>query len=176
MNNTQNLLFNNPIIRALPTAVRETIFLRVFAFLKIPLIHWVSTRVLEMNDKKCVIKIPLNRRTKNHQNCMYFAVLATGADCAVGAMTIRQIQLTGKNVTFLFKDFKAEFLWRAEGDVIFTCEQGQEIAQLIKQAITSKERENLTVEVVAHVPAKPKDGPVAKFALTLSAKFKDRPA
>jgi acyl-coenzyme A thioesterase PaaI-like protein len=160
--------------QALPAKVRETFLLRAFGFLKIPVLFFVSPSVVEMTDERCVVKIPLNRRTKNHLNSMYFGVLAAGADCAGGLVAMRMIQEGGNRVSLIFKDFHAEFLKRAEGDVFFTCEEGLQIRDLVKKATESGERENMSVHITATVPSKLGNDPVANFTLTLSLKKKSK--
>jgi hypothetical protein len=87
---------------------------------------------------------------------------------------IQQAESEGKGrVALVFKDFHAEFLKRAEGDVHFTCTQGAEIRALVARTIASGERESLPVQVIATVPKKLGDEPVAKFVLTLSLKKKN---
>src|SRR5690349_12598186 len=88
--------------QALPEKVRETFLLRAFGFLKIPVLFFVSPSVSEMTDQRCVVKVPLNRRTKNHLNSMYFGVLAAGADCAGGLVAMRMIQEEGNRVSLIF--------------------------------------------------------------------------
>lgn len=150
--------------------LRETLSLRAFSFLKIPLIYYVKPTVLEVSNKRVEIKIPLGRRTKNHLNSMYFGTLSIGADCAGGLLAMNLIREKKAKVSLVFKDFKAEFLKRAEGDVHFICEQGEEIRKLVDQAVQSGERENMAVNMIATVPSKFGDEPVARFVLTLSLK------
>jgi acyl-coenzyme A thioesterase PaaI-like protein len=162
--------FAGPLTEALPEKVKETFLLRLFGFLKIKMLYSISPTVLEVSDTRCRVRVPLNRNTKNHLNSMYFGALAAGADCAGGLIAMRMIQSEGNQVSLVFKDFHADFLKRAEGDVIFTCEQGLEIRDLVRKTLHSGERENMPVHVVATVPAKFGDEPVAKFTLTLSLK------
>ena len=106
-----------------PKKYQNTIFVRLFGFMKVPLIFWVDPSVVKMDDHECIIKIPLNRRTKNHLNSMYFGVLCTGADIAGGLVAMNEITASKKKVALSFKDFKADFLKRAEGDVHFIVTQ-----------------------------------------------------
>ena len=69
----------------------------------------------------------------------------------------------------IFKDFHADFLKRAEGDVHFICEDGLEIRNLVELTENTEERHNLPVHITATVPLI-SDEPVAKFILTLSLK------
>jgi acyl-coenzyme A thioesterase PaaI-like protein len=160
------------LIQVVPKTMRETLVLRSFGFMKIPLLFFTSPSVVELDDSKCVVKIPLNRRTRNHLNSMYFGTLCVGADCAGGLIAMRLITAEKAKVSLIFKDFKAQFLKRPEGDVHFTSEDGEKIRALVKRAIASGERENETVRVVATVPSKLGNEPVALFELTLSLKKK----
>jgi acyl-coenzyme A thioesterase PaaI-like protein len=103
---------------------------------------------------------------------MYFGVLACGADIAGGLMAMRLIELKKEPVNLIFKDLKADFLKRAEGDVIFECKDGPKIQALVKRAIETGERQSEPVEIIATCPSKLGDEPVAKFTLTLSLKKK----
>ena len=158
--------------KILSDASRETLYLRTFGMLKIPLIFFCSPSVLELSEERCVVKIPLNRRTQNHLKCMYFGALSVGADVAGGIIAMRMIEAEKAKVSLIFKDFKAEFLKRAEGDVHFTCEEGAKIRKQVRRAIESGERENEAFEILATVPSKLGTEPVAKFTLTLSLKKK----
>lgn len=150
---------------------KDTLFVRFFGLTKVPLIFFVSPSVVRLDDEQCVIKIPLNRRTKNHLNSMYFGVLATGADLAGGLIAMKEISNSKRKVALSFKDFHAEFLKRAHGDVHFICTQIPEIKKFVADVIESGERMNFPVYIEAIVP---KEGlePVAKFTLTLSLKLK----
>ena len=50
---------------------------------------------------------------------MYFAALAAGADLVVGTKAVFKTTQSKKRVDFAFKDFKADFLKRAEGGCLF---------------------------------------------------------
>jgi acyl-coenzyme A thioesterase PaaI-like protein len=152
--------------------VLATLFVRYYGFMKIPLLYFVRPSVLELNNEKVVIKIPLRRRTRNHLKSMYFGALAIGADAAGGLIAMKLIRESGQQVSLIFKYLNADFLKRAEGDVYFTCTRGREIAGLVKSALDSEERVEMPIEVIATIPDLLGDEPVAKFTLGLSLKKK----
>lgn len=166
--------FTSKISEKMSPELKGTFYIRAFGFLKVPMLLFVSPSVVEINNERCVVKIPLNRRTKNHMNSMYFGVLAAGADCAGGLMGMTLIQEDGNRVVLSFKDFKADFLKRAEGDVHFTCSDGAVIRKVVQEAIETGERINQTIHVTATVPSKLGSEPVAEFDLTLSLKKKSK--
>ena len=161
------------VINLLPEKYRDTALLRLFGLTKIPLLWFIKPSVVKMDDEICMIKVPLNRKTKNHLNSMYFGVLSAAADCAGGLTAMKHIMNSGKKISLAFKDFHADFYKRAEGDTLFTNTQGTEIAKFVEDVISSGERMNMPVKVIATVPSKFGDEPVAEFTLTLSLKLKD---
>ncbi len=150
--------------------MNPTMKIRLFGFLKIPMLYFARPTVVDLTAERVEVKIRLGRRTRNHLRSMYFGVLAVGADCAGGLIAMECIDASGEKVSLIFKDFKADFLKRAEGDVHFTCAQGQEIAALVERTIASGEREEMPVRVTATVPSLLGEEPVAEFVLTLSLK------
>ncbi len=157
------------LTRLVPESMRNTFYLRYFGLTKIPLLYYARPSVVEKSDERVVIRIPLTRRTSNHQGSMYFAALAMGADCAVGLLAVELINQQNEKISFIFKDFNAEFYRRATADVFFTCNNGADIAQLVKQAVSNTERVEMPLHAVATVPTE-SDEPVARFRLTLSLK------
>jgi hypothetical protein len=153
--------------------LKETLALRIFGLLKVPAILFTSPTVESLTNKECEIKIPLNYRTKNHMNCMYFGVLSVGADCAGGLIAMNAIKESGQDVDILFKDFKAQFLKRAEADVHFSCSDGDKIQRQLKEVIRTGKRVNKPITVVATTPKVSGDEPVALFELTLSLKSRE---
>jgi hypothetical protein len=149
---------------------RETLWVRAWALRNVFLLWFVKPTIVELNDDRCEVVIPLNWRTRRHDiHAMYLGVLVMGADVAGGLIAFNLITRSKQRVSFLFKDVKGEFLKRAEDDVHFVCEEGAKIRDLVSRAMTTGERQETTVQVTAMVPTKLAE-PVARFALTLSVK------
>ena len=159
----------NWLSKLITEKTRESFSLRLFGLTKIPLLFYVGVSVVEISPKRMVVRIPLRRRTRNHLGSMYFGALCIGADVAPGASAMYLIRQQPTRISMVFKDFQAEFIKRAEGDVHFTCNQGKDIADLVAQAAASGERVERQVEVIASVPSLSNE-PVARFKLTLSLK------
>ena len=147
-----------------------TLKLWAFSSVRIPLIHWLRPRVIEINNERSMLLIPLKRRSKNHLGSMYFGALCVGADLAPGLIAMHLQRHFKEKFSFVFKDIQADFLKRAEGDVLFTCEEGAAIAQTIRTALQTGERQHVLVNIVATVPDQDRFAPVAKFKLSLSIK------
>jgi hypothetical protein len=135
---------------------------------------WLTRlRILELTGDRCVVRVPLNWITRRRDiHAMYLGTLCMGADVAAGLISFKLVMDRKANVSFVFKDLKAEFLKRAEDAVVFTNNDGAVIQELMGRALETGERQEATVHVVATVPTKLGDEPVARFELTLSLKKK----
>ena len=162
----------NNVLNLISPSLRATVFFRFFSFLKIPLISFLAPRILEIDQSHCVVKLRLCRRSKNHLGSMYFGALATGADCAAGFLAHHIIRARGQNISLIFKAVEAQFLKRAEGDVFFSCGDGGRLNAVLHRAVESGKRVEETAEVIARVPSKFGDEPVAIFKLLMSFKLK----
>ena len=151
----------------------ETMRLRLWTLFRIPLLFFLRPSVVEVSSERTVVRIPLTRRSRNHLGSMYFGALCAGADLAGALTAMRRIEASGRSVSLIFKDVRARFLRRAEGDVLFTCEDGAAVGALVERAIRSGEREELPVTILARVPGDPAGAPAAEFVLTLSLKRRD---
>ncbi len=144
--------------------------LLLFGLKDIPLIGTAGVRIVELDDTRCVIRVPMKRRNKNHLGSMYFGALAIGADCAGALMAFFENRRRGNPVNFVFKDFHADFLKRPEADTLFSCSDVAAVRAAFDEALRTGERVNVPLQVVATTPAKLGDEPVAIFKLTLSLK------
>lgn len=148
----------------------KTLLCWLFGLLKIPLIFYVRPRVISADTDHCEVKVPLTRRTKNHWKSMYLGALAIGADLAGGLILMEIIKASHEKVSFIFKDFTANFLKRPEADVHFLCKEGHKIRQAVEETIKTRDRVNTTINIIATTPTLNTDSPVATFAITLSLK------
>lgn len=149
--------------------LKQTLGMRLFGWLKIPLLASVRPSVVELTETRCIVRVPLRRWTKNHLGSMYFGALAIGADCAGGLLAMDQVKRSGQEVSLVFKAFQATFLKRPESDVYFICEEGEAIRDQVRRALAADERltEPMHIQAAVRLP----DGafePVAEFTLELS--------
>jgi acyl-coenzyme A thioesterase PaaI-like protein len=144
----------------------------LFGFFKIPLIGYVRPRLLQVDDKRMVVKIPLRRRTKNHLGSMYFGALSIGADLAGAFQAFYIADKRNSKISLAFKDFQANFIRRPESDVYFVSEAGQQIEDMVDETIRTKERvtKGIRIDAVINYPENPEV--VAEFTLGLSVKDK----
>jgi acyl-coenzyme A thioesterase PaaI-like protein len=145
--------------------------LKLFGALKIPLLFLLNPKVLQVNENVCEIKVPLNYLTRNHVGSMYFGALAIGADTVVLMHALKIAEKFGYDANGIFKDLHVDFIKRAESDVVFRCESGALIREIIEKAATTGDRVTQSVPVEAFTVKGGREL-VAKFSLGLSVRVK----
>tara|TARA_B100000029_G_scaffold208425_1_gene206250 strand:+ start:980 stop:1426 length:447 start_codon:yes stop_codon:yes gene_type:complete len=145
-------------------------FIRYFGLTKVPMIFYCRPKVIEISNDSVTVKIPLLRRNKNHVGSMYLGALSVGADITSAMLALGIIRSSKQKIIPIFKDFHADYLKRAEGDVHFVCNEGGLIREMLNEVIEKNIRVNKKIIVNAYVPDKLGNEVVAKFSLTLSLK------
>lgn len=124
-------------------------FLFLLGIFKIPMIGFLNPTLISLNETTVRLRIKLGWRSKNHLRSMYFGALAVGADIAGGIHAFYFAEKNNTKVSFAFKGMEAEFLKRAESNVIFECNDGLLIKSAIEKALQTGERINQPVKVEA---------------------------
>lgn len=155
--------------------LKYTAFVQIYGWLRIPLIAFVAPRVREFDEKQCILEIPLNYRTKNHLGAMYFGALAIGAELSIAVAAVLAIQESQQKIDFVFKDFDAKFLKRADGPVRFVSMEVAEVKKMIRDSAGVSDRIERKFKGFAYVPGKDKIPPdqavhVMDYELTLSVR------
>jgi hypothetical protein len=135
--------------------IKATWVIRYFGLSKVPLIFYCRPSVIKLTEETTVIKIPFKRS-------------------AGGILAMDLIHKSGRNISLVFKDFKADFLKRPEGNTYFTCNDGLAVKNLIDETTKTGERVNMPLKITATVPEISGNEPVAEFVLTLSLKDKSK--
>ncbi len=142
---------------------------KLLSFFKVPLLFATSPKVVELSDKVTTVYLPLKRKNKNHVGSMYFGALSMGAELSVALMAIKGTNESKHKVSFIFKDFKAQFLQRADKGVYFTCEEADLAMDLVRLAENSNERVEKELKGYGYTNTKTKE-PIFTYTLTLSLK------
>ena len=80
---------------------------------------------------------------------MYFGALAVGADIAGGIQVFYFSKVMDQKVSFAFKGMNAQFLKRAESDIVFESHEGQKIKAAMEQSLSEGSRINDSIMVEA---------------------------
>lgn len=149
--------------------LKLTALINAYSAVQIPLLGFITPRVVELSATRSVVRVRLDRRTRNHLGVMYFGALAMGAELSIALKAVHDIAAQRLKVDFIFKNFQAEFLKRADGHVHFVCDEVARVGDLVQKAAGSTDRLQETLTGYAVVPSRGAE-PVMKYTLTLSMK------
>ncbi|MBF6654836.1 DUF4442 domain-containing protein [Flavobacterium columnare] len=113
--------------------------LNLFLFFKLPSAFWSGVRVKLIDDCICQATVKHRWFNQNPFNSMYFAVQAMAAELTTGALVMKQIKESGKNISMLVANNKGTFTKKATGRITFTCNDGHLIKEAIKKTIATGE-------------------------------------
>lgn len=149
---------------------RFKLFLWKFSHFKVPMIGYLKPRLIKLTDSEIVICLPLNRRSRNHLNSMYFGALAVGADLAGGFHGFYHAMKKQYKVSLVFKSFEAQFLHRPESDVYFISAEGALVDAMLEEAKQTGNRITKSILIKAYTDYPSLSQEVADFKLELSLK------
>lgn len=102
-------------------------------------IAWIAGVRLQKWEKNSVsTKVKYGLLNQNPFKSIFWAVQGMAAEFSSGLMASAKIQESGANVSMLVIGMQSKFLKKAVGKIIFTCDQGAEIDQAIKEAIETQ--------------------------------------
>ena len=97
---------------------------------------------------------------------MYFGALSVGADFTAGLLVMSSIKKNKSKAKLIFKDFKADFIKRATSDVVFICNDQNEVKKAVLENLKTSTRISFNLKVEAFC----NDELVARFTLNTSIK------
>jgi len=134
------------------------------------MIFFTRPRILNIDANESRIVLPFKRRNRNHVGCMYIGALTVGADLCVGLLAMHHIRKINPKIVVIFKDLSCEYLKKAMGPTEFICLQGEEIAELVKKAGDTGQRQTQTMQGHAMSLVNGEKVHVMNFTITLSIK------
>lgn len=134
---------------------------------KLPSAIFWKFRIKELNAQKCLVTIPYTWRTQNPFNSIYFAAMAGAGELSTGALCQLAISGLGK-YSMLVVDFRAEYFKKANQTITFTCNQGDELFDLL-DSLKPNDTGKLTM---ISSGTNPQEEEVARFYVTWSFKRK----
>ncbi len=142
--------------------------LSFFLLLKLPSLFFWKIRVVELNPNEAAVTIPFNWWTQNPFRSVYFSALLGAAEFSTGILALIAVTDTD-GVSMLVTRVEADFIKKAKGRIVFTCEEGEKIQQAVKKAMETNEGQQVTVQSIGKME---NETVVCKVSLTWSFKKK----
>jgi len=122
--------------------------INMFTFMNLPSAWWCGVRLKYIDDKKAMTTVKLKWMNQNPFKSMFWAVQGMAAELSTGALVMNEIQKSGKKVSMLVANNKATFTKKATGRINFTCDEGELIADAIKNTVETGEGQTCWMKAV----------------------------
>jgi hypothetical protein len=149
--------------------VNNSFLFRLYLLKNLPLACIAGVRAKTLDEEKAVISVKFKWITQNPFRSMYFAVMAMAAEMSTGLLIMNEIFETKPSVSMLIVGNQASYHKKAVGNIQFTCNDGNQISQIIQKAKQSGEAYVIEMRSVGMNESGEK---VAEFIFTWSVKAK----
>lgn len=149
--------------------MNSALFNKMLMF-KIPIAKIAGLKLHSFDGNKSQISVKLGWLNQNPFKSMFWAVQGMAAEFSTGMLCIDKIQKSNQKISMLVVGLQANFTKKAVGKIIFTCEQGEELDEILQKAIETKEGQVLKMRSIG---IDEKGDQVAEFFFTWSFKVKN---
>ena len=159
----------NPAFNKFSRLITNPISFGFFLFTKLPAAFFAGLRIQHFDANKCVVRIRYSCFSQNPFQSIYFAVEAMAAEMTCGMLAFAQVYQSVPKISMLVVGTQANFLKKATGTILFSCEDGLAIQEAIQKTIATGEGKTV---ICKSVGTNSKGEVVAEFNFTWSFKAK----
>lgn len=143
--------------------------LNTFLMLKLPSAYFTGVRTKYLDNEKCIVSVKHRWINQNPFKSLFWAVQGMAAELTTGALIIKKIKETNKDIAMLLVKNDASYSKKATGRITFECTEGKLIDGIIKKAIESREGQLVTLNVIGR---NSDNIEVSRFSFTWSMKVR----
>ena len=122
--------------------------LNTYTMFKLPSAYFCGVRTKHIGNEKCIVGVKFKWINQNPFKSMFWAVQGMAAEFSTGALMISKIQESGKRVSMLVTSNNATFTKKAVGKIIFTCNDGKAVDEVLKKAIETGEGQTIWMQSI----------------------------
>lgn len=159
----------NPNFNQFSKLISNPIKFRFFLFQQLPAAFFAGLRIAQFDAESCTVKIRYSWFSKNPFKSIYFAVEAMAAEMCSGMLAFGQVYKRNPKISMLVVKMEVNFIKKATGTVLFSCEDGDAIQAAIDKAIQTGEGQTIVCLSKGKNSA---NETVAEFFITWSFKAK----
>ena len=159
----------NPNFKKFSALISNPILFRFFLFQKLPAAFFSGLRMVHFDASTCTVKVKYSWFSQNPFKSIYFAVEAMAAEMCSGMLAFAQVYQRNPKISMLVVKMEVNFVKKATGTVLFTCEDGALIQAAINESIETGEGKTIVSMSKGKNSA---NETVAEFLITWSFKAK----
>mgnify|MGYP000026169060 FL=1 len=159
----------NPHFNRFKNIITSPIQFKFFLLSKLPAAFFAGLSIQEFTTTKSVVRVKHSWFTQNPFRSMYFAVEAMAAEMASGMLVFGQVYKRQPAISMLVVKMEVDFVKKATGVILFTCDEGEKIQEQINQSIQDGEAKTF---ICTSTGKNELNETVAVFNITWSVKAK----
>lgn len=122
--------------------------INLFTFLKLPSAWWCGIRLRSIDHERAVVTVKHRWFNQNPFNSMFWAVQGMAAEFTTGILVTQGIRKSGKKISMLVLNNKANFSKKATGKITFTCGDGHLIEDALQKTIATGEGQTIWMKSI----------------------------
>ena len=119
-----------------------------FLMFKLPSAYLCGVKLKELDTNKAIVSVKYKWINQNPFKSMYFAVQSMAAELSTGAIVIKKIKESGKQISMLVTNHNGKFTKKAVGRITFTCNDGSLIDEALKKTIETGEGQTIVMKSI----------------------------
>jgi len=122
--------------------------INTFSLFKLPSAYFCGVRAKVLTDEQCITTVKHRWFNQNPFNSMFWAVQGMAAELSTGALVIKKIKESGRQVSMLVTTNNATFTKKATGRISFTCNEGKKLDATFAEALKTGEGQTVWLQSV----------------------------
>ena len=143
----------------------------LFLLKKLPSAYFCGARIKFIDSNQCEIKIALNWFNKNPYKSMFWAAQGMAAELTTALMITDKIKKSGYDVSMLLISNNANYYKKATGLIVFNCNEGDEIDEMMNKLISTNTPQTITLSSIG---INQNNVTVSKFVFEWSLKIREK--
>jgi len=148
---------------------KHPLWFRFFLIRKLPSAFFAGIRLDDLDTESARVSVPYWWFSRNPFRSTYFACLSMAAEMSTGLLVMAHTRGHSPSISILVTAMGSSYFKKATGVTYFTCTQGAEIAEAVKQAVSTGQPVNIRIPSTGHNRQNEK---IAEFLVTWSLKVR----
>ncbi len=136
-----------PAVKKLLSDLNNPWKMRLYYWQRLPSLLFWGVRIQYCDPYRAEVAISFRWRTQNPFRSTYFAALCGAAELSTGVLGLIAVLGRG-NISMLITRIEANFIKKATGLTIFTCEEGHKLREAVQRAIDTGEAQQVQITSV----------------------------
>ena len=122
--------------------------LNKYLMFKLPAAYLCGVRTKYIDESKCIVTVKHRWINQNPFRSMYWAVQGMAAELSTGAIMMKQIKRSAKNISMLIASNNASYTKKANGRITFVCNDGHLVNTAINNTVGTGEGQTVWMKSI----------------------------